>query len=79
MNGLVAVFGWVAKGTLVLAGLVLAGLAMVVLMAPAGAPDLPSTRKGWLSLLLAVAVLFALILAFLYFWPGLANPRAAGG
>lgn len=49
--------------------LVLAGLVIVVLMALGGVPDLPSTRKGWLQLLLTLAVLFALVFAFLYFWP----------
>ncbi|RQR44344.1 hypothetical protein DIE21_33765 [Burkholderia sp. Bp9140] len=67
-------FGWVAKGTMVLAG-----LAIVVLMAMAGAPDLPTTRKGWLHLLLMIAVLLVLVCAFVYYWPGPANAHAAGG
>ncbi|KAG8148912.1 hypothetical protein [Burkholderia catarinensis] len=60
--GLGAAFGWVAKGTLVLAG-----LAMVALMALTGdlgaLADLPPTRKGWLYLLLVLVVLVALVFA----------------
>ena len=65
MSALTIAIGGVAKGVMVLAGLVI-----MVLMALGGVPDLPSTRKGWLQLLLTLAVLFALVFAFLYFWPG---------
>ncbi|WP_069706367.1 hypothetical protein [Burkholderia seminalis] len=75
--GLEAAFGWVAKGTLVLAG-----LAMVALMALAGdvgaVTDLPSTRKGWLYLLLILVVALALIFTVYHYWLHPAGARPAG-
>ncbi|RQS85773.1 hypothetical protein [Burkholderia seminalis] len=75
--GLEAVFGWVAKGTLVLAG-----LAMVALMALTGdvgaVTDLPSTRRGWLSLLLILVVALALIFTVYHYWLHPAGARPAG-
>ncbi len=71
-------FGWVAKGTMVLAG-----LAVVALMAltgdASGVSDLPNTRKGWSYLLPVLIVVLALLFAFLYYWPALAKVYAAGG
>ncbi len=65
--GLEAAFGWVAKGTLVLAGLVMVALA--ALTGEVGAlTDLPTTRKGWLYLLLILVVTVALIFAVRYYW-----------
>ncbi|WP_226201540.1 hypothetical protein [Burkholderia sp. AU30280] len=70
-------FGWVAKGTMVLAG-----LAMVALMALTGdvsAPaDLPTTKKGWLYLLLAMIGAVALIFAVHHYWPRPPGARPAG-
>ncbi len=78
MAALEVAFGWVAKGTMVLAG-----LAVVVLMAltgdASGVSDLPSTRKGWLYLLLVLIASLALLFAFLYYWPAPAKVSAAGG
>ncbi|WP_244135651.1 hypothetical protein [Burkholderia seminalis] len=75
--GLETAFGWVAKGMLVLAG-----LAMVALMALTGdvgaVTDLPSTRKGWLSLLLILVVTLALIFAVYRYWLDPAGARPAG-
>ncbi|QTO20659.1 hypothetical protein [Burkholderia seminalis] len=75
--GLEAAFGWVAKGTLVLAG-----LAMVALMALTGdvgaVTDLPSTRKGWLYLLLILVVALALIFTVYHYWLHPAGARPAG-
>ncbi|MPV56429.1 hypothetical protein CFB46_27995 [Burkholderia sp. HI2761] len=75
--GLEAAFGWVAKGTLILAG-----LAVVVLAALTGdvgaVTDLPSTRKGWLYLLLIVVVAVVLICAALHYWPRPAGARPTG-
>ncbi|MET1532061.1 hypothetical protein [Burkholderia sola] len=60
--GLEAGFGWAAKGTLVLAGLAMVALA--ALTGDVGAlTDLPTTRKGWLYLLLALVAAVALIFA----------------
>ena len=47
-------------------------------MALGGVPDLPSTRNGCLQLLLTLAMLFTLVFAFLYFWPGSLNTGHAG-
>ncbi|HFT8008396.1 TPA: hypothetical protein ACU9T0_000419 [Burkholderia cenocepacia] len=64
--GLEAAFGWVAKGTLVLAGLAMVALA--ALTGDVGAlTDLPTTRKGWLYLLLILVVTVALIFAVRYY------------
>ncbi|CAI8695741.1 MULTISPECIES: hypothetical protein [Burkholderia] len=72
-----AAFGWVAKGTMVLAG-----LAMVALMALTGdlggLTDLPTTRKGWLYLLLILVVAVALIFAVRHYWLPPASARPAG-
>ncbi|RQS37215.1 hypothetical protein DIE03_01245 [Burkholderia sp. Bp8992] len=66
-TGLEAAFGWVAKGTLVLVGLAVAALA--ALTGDVGAlADLPSTRKGWLYLLLILVVTVALIFAVHHYW-----------
>ena len=74
---LVAAFGWVAKGTMVLAG-----LGMVAMMALTGAlgalADLPMTRKGWLYLLLALVVAVALVFAVHHYWLRPAGMRPAG-
>ncbi len=60
-------FGWVAKGTMLLLGLGLAALA--ALTGDVGAlADLPTTRKGWLYLLLAVVGGVALIFAVHHYW-----------
>ncbi|AWV03622.1 hypothetical protein DM992_30905 [Burkholderia sp. JP2-270] len=71
-----AAFGWVAKGTMVLAG-----LAMVAVMALTGdlgglTDLLPTTRKDWLYLLLILVVAVALIFAVRHYWlpPGSARP-----
>ncbi|WP_408625576.1 hypothetical protein [Burkholderia cenocepacia] len=65
--GLEAAFGWVAKGTLVLAGLAMVALA--ALTGDVGAlTDLPTTRKGWLYLLLILVVTVARIFAVRYYW-----------
>ncbi|MDN7427497.1 hypothetical protein CFB89_24500 [Burkholderia sp. AU16741] len=65
--GLEAGFGWVAKGTLVLAGLAMVALA--ALTGDVGAlTDLPATRKGWLYLLLALVAAVALTFAVYYYW-----------
>ncbi|HDR9480981.1 TPA: hypothetical protein QDC20_003335 [Burkholderia aenigmatica] len=60
-------FGWVAKGTMVLLGLGLAALAALTGDVSALA-DLPTTRKGWLYLLLAVAGAVGLIFAVHHYW-----------
>ncbi|KVD47157.1 hypothetical protein WS89_08270 [Burkholderia sp. MSMB1072] len=65
--GLEAAFGWLAKGTLALAGL--AVVALAALTGDVGAlTDLPSTRKGWLYLLLIIVVAVALIFAVHHYW-----------
>ncbi|KVL27055.1 hypothetical protein [Burkholderia sp. MSMB1835] len=75
--GLEAAFGWVAKGTLVLAGL--AVVALAALTGDVGAlTDLPSTRKGWLYLLLVVVVAVALIFAVHHYWLRPAGVHLAG-
>ncbi len=60
-------FGWVAKGTMVLLGLGLAALAALTGDVSALA-DLPTTRKGWLYLLLAVVGAVGLIFAVHHYW-----------
>ncbi|CAB3748913.1 hypothetical protein B7G54_00350 [Burkholderia puraquae] len=76
-SGLEAAFGWVAKGTMVLAGLALA--AMMALTGDLGAlADLPTTKKGWLYLLLAIVAGCALIFAVHHYWLRPAGVRAAG-
>ncbi|MGU3781385.1 hypothetical protein [Burkholderia metallica] len=71
------VFGWVAKGTMVLLGLGVAALA--VLTGDVSAlTDLPTTKKGWLYLLLAVVVAVALIFAVHHYWLRPAGMRPAG-
>ncbi|HEF5874442.1 TPA: hypothetical protein SAY52_006840 [Burkholderia cenocepacia] len=70
-------FGWVAKGTLVLAGLAMVALA--ALTGDVGAlTDLPSTRRGWLHLLLILVVAVVLIFAVHHYWLRLASVRPAG-
>ncbi|MCA7968375.1 hypothetical protein LGM42_00570 [Burkholderia sp. AU39826] len=70
-------FGWVAKGTFVLAGLALVALA--ALTGDVGAvTDLPTTRKGWLYLLLILVVMVALIIAVHHYWLRPASVRPAG-
>ncbi|UXU91421.1 hypothetical protein [Burkholderia sp. S-53] len=72
-----AVFGWVAKGTMVLAGLGM--VAMMALTGDLGAlADLPTTRKGWLYLLLAVVVAVVLVFAVHHYWLRPAGVRPAG-
>ena len=70
-------FGWVAKGTMVLVG-----LGMVALAALTGdvsaLVDLPTTKKGWLYLLLVVIGVVALIFAVRHFWPWPSGVRPAG-
>ncbi|EKS9889914.1 hypothetical protein BTK96_006988 [Burkholderia pyrrocinia] len=62
--------------------MVLAGLAMVALMALTGdlggLTDLPTTRKGWLYLLLILVVAVALIFAVRHYWLPPASARPAG-
>ncbi|HDR9508937.1 TPA: hypothetical protein QDC03_004060 [Burkholderia cepacia] len=62
--------------------MVLAGLAMVALMALTGdlggLTDLPTTRKGWLYLLLILVVAVALIFAVRHYWLPPARARPAG-
>ncbi|VWC29368.1 hypothetical protein BLA13014_06172 [Burkholderia aenigmatica] len=60
-------FGWVAKGMMVLLGLGLAALAALTGDVSALA-DLPTTRKGWLYLLLAVVGAVGLIFAVHHYW-----------
>ncbi|WP_333994828.1 hypothetical protein [Burkholderia orbicola] len=75
--GLEAAFGWVAKGTLVLAGLAMVALA--ALTGDVGAlTDLPTTRKGWLYLLLALVIAVALIFAIYHYWLRPTGMRPAG-
>ncbi|MBR8068421.1 hypothetical protein SAMN05443026_5857 [Burkholderia orbicola] len=62
-----AAFGWVAKGTLVLAGLAMVALAALTGDVSALA-DLPSTRKGWLYLLLILIAAVALLFALHHYW-----------
>ncbi len=76
-GGLEAAFGWVAKGTLVLAGLAMVALAALT-GDVGGLTDLPSTRKGWLYLLLIVVVAVALIFAVHHYWLRPAGMRPAG-
>lgn len=72
-----AAFGWVAKGTMVLAGLGM--VAMMALTGDLGAlTDLPTTRKGWLYLLLAVVVAVVLVFAVHHYWLRPAGVRPAG-
>ncbi|RQV09325.1 hypothetical protein DF047_12160 [Burkholderia cenocepacia] len=74
--GLEAASGWVAKGALVLVGLEMVALA--VLTGDVGVlTDLPTTRKGWLSLLLALVVAVALIFAVHHYWLRLTGMRPA--
>ncbi|NTZ84630.1 hypothetical protein FCJ61_16895 [Burkholderia metallica] len=75
--GLEVAFGWVAKGTLVLAGLAMVALAALT-GDVGGLTDLPSTRKGWLYLLLIVVVAVALIFAVHHYWLRPAGMRPAG-
>ncbi|WP_244132670.1 hypothetical protein [Burkholderia sp. BCC0397] len=66
-----------AKGTLVLAGLAMVALAALT-GDVGGLTDLPSTRKGWLYLLLIVVVAVALIFAVHHYWLRPAGMRPAG-
>ncbi|WP_175779861.1 hypothetical protein [Burkholderia cenocepacia] len=75
--GLEAGFGWVAKGTLVLAGLAMVALAALTGDVSALA-DLPSTRKGWLYLLLILIAAVALIFALHHYWVRPTGMRPAG-
>ncbi|AYQ41012.1 hypothetical protein BLA9940_05596 [Burkholderia aenigmatica] len=62
-----AAFGWVAKGTMVLLGLGLA--ALTALTGDVSAlTDLPTTRKGWLYLLLVMVGAVALIFVVRHYW-----------
>ncbi|KVE07450.1 hypothetical protein KPA94_27085 [Burkholderia semiarida] len=75
--GLEVVFGWVAKGTWALAGLTM--IALAALTGDVGAvTDLPTTRKGWLYLLLILVVMVALIFAVHHYWLRPASVRPAG-
>ncbi|MHA6846929.1 hypothetical protein [Ralstonia syzygii] len=56
------VFGWLAKGTLALVGVALVVLSM--LSGGVGVPDLPTTRKGWGRLLMAVMAVLGAYHAF---------------
>ncbi|QVN21344.1 hypothetical protein [Burkholderia pyrrocinia] len=70
-------FGWVAKGTMVLAGL--AVVAMMGLTGDLGGlSDLPTTRKGWLYLLLILVVAVALVFAVHHYWLRPTGARPAG-
>ncbi|MBN3817138.1 hypothetical protein G3N57_11200 [Paraburkholderia sp. Se-20369] len=63
-----SVFGFVAKGTMALAVLVLVAIAFFTGDAwEAGSPPLPTTRKGWWRLLMVLALLIAIVAAALYF------------
>ncbi|WP_231716723.1 hypothetical protein [Burkholderia ubonensis] len=69
-----SLFGFVAKGTMALAALI------VVVLAIFGGDGLelvgllPTTKKGWLRLLLALAAVIAIVFAALYFLePGRAH------
>ncbi|VWB43680.1 hypothetical protein BLA23254_01957 [Burkholderia lata] len=70
-------FGWVAKGTMVLLGLGMAVL-MVLTGDASALADLPTTRKGWLYLLLVVIVAVALIFAAHHYWLWPTGAGAAG-
>ncbi len=70
-------FGWVAKGTMVPVGLGMVALA--ALTGDMGAlADLPTTKKGWLALLLVVFALVVLIIAVHHYWPWPRGARPAG-
>ncbi|KWC32557.1 hypothetical protein WL48_21260 [Burkholderia ubonensis] len=68
-----SLFGFVAKGTMALAALIAVVLAILSgdgleLVSP------PTTKKGWMRLLLVLAAVIALVFAVLYFMePGGAN------
>ncbi|AYZ62487.1 hypothetical protein EGY31_03980 [Burkholderia multivorans] len=68
-----SLFGFVAKGTVALAALIAVVLAILSgegldLVSP------PTTKKGWMRLLLVLAALIALVFAVLYFMePGSAD------
>ncbi|KVC77719.1 hypothetical protein WI75_15425 [Burkholderia ubonensis] len=68
-----SLFGFVAKGTMVLAALIAVVLAILSgegleLVSP------PTTKKGWMRLLLVLAAVIALVFAVFYFMePGSAN------
>ncbi|EKS9798583.1 MULTISPECIES: hypothetical protein [Burkholderia] len=70
-------FGWVAKGTMVLVGLGMVALAALTGDVSALA-DLPTTKKGWLYLLLVVIGVVALIFALHHFWPWPSGVRRGG-
>ncbi|WP_431824840.1 hypothetical protein [Burkholderia sp. F1] len=68
-----SLFGFVAKGTMALAALIAVALAI---LAGDGFElvSLPTTKKGWLRLLLVLAALIALVFAVLCFMgPGSAH------
>ncbi|MGE8575589.1 MAG: hypothetical protein ACN6QT_10865 [Burkholderia contaminans] len=70
-------FGWVAKGTMVLVGLGM--IALAALTGDVGAlADLPTTKKGWLTLLLVVFALVVLIIAVHHYCPWPRGARPAG-
>ncbi|KVT35439.1 hypothetical protein WK51_19540 [Burkholderia ubonensis] len=68
-----SLFGFVAKGTMALAALIAVVLAILSgdgleLVSP------PTTKKGWMRLLLVLAAVIALVFALLYFMePGSAD------
>ncbi|WP_232448526.1 hypothetical protein [Burkholderia ubonensis] len=68
-----SLFGFVAKGTMALAALIAVVLAILSgdgleLVSP------PTTKKGWMRLLLVLAAVIALVFAVLYFMgPGSAD------
>ncbi|WP_232450935.1 hypothetical protein [Burkholderia ubonensis] len=68
-----SLFGFVAKGTMALAALIAVVLAILSgdgleLVSP------PTTKKGWMRLLLILAAVIALVFAVFYFMePGSAN------
>ncbi|WP_232428708.1 hypothetical protein [Burkholderia ubonensis] len=68
-----SLFGFVAKGTMVLAALIAVVLAILSgegleLVSP------PTTKKGWMRLLLVLAAVIALVFAVFYFMePGSAD------
>ncbi|MBN3833888.1 hypothetical protein [Burkholderia sp. Ac-20344] len=70
-------FGWVAKGTMVLVGLGMVALAALTGDVSALA-DLPTTKKGWLTLLLVMIGVVALIFAVYHYWPWPPDARPAG-
>ncbi|RQR64755.1 hypothetical protein DIE18_06130 [Burkholderia sp. Bp9125] len=62
------VFGLVAKGTMVLAVLIMVAISILTGDAGGTGPlPLPTTRKGWWRLLLVLTLAIAIVAATLYF------------